>query len=1049
MAYLNTIMKILNLSISGKALLLASSFLLTSGIGGIKAYADYCYFEKPDSWGEPSVWAWVENGPNCTDKGSWPGDKMILVDPSKNFYRWESPADKHPELIIISDYPGSNRMRGVNSNTTEGGETPFINGATYKFDSTYTIGGGGDDPTPSSGAGKIENWENDGTTVTVSCENATLYITPYSEEVVKVFTLPKDATGEERRTITVSAIPNATYNVDDTEDSPLLISITNGAQISINRNSGLITFLDSEGNEKLSEADCLRNNGNLHTVSFNPMDDTAFFGAGYNGVSSNIINTTLRLDNTQTGGWGQGQYSYPHCITIPFVASTSGYGVLFDDHWRGAVMSPSSNGLSYRSGAQDPISYYYVGGENLDEVIANYTLLTGRQDLPPYWALGYITSRYSYWSESEAQGYINNIKGAGIPLDGIVFDLGWEGEDESGMGNLTWYTPKFPNPQKMMSDWKQQGINTIVITEPFFTSRCSNYEYMLNNGYFCDADVNDMGWLKSPRVGLIDATNPEALDWMWTFYRDRTREGMAGWWLDLGEPERHDADSQHLGGSVSQVHNEFGQLWVERLYKGLREEFPEMRPFIMPRSGTSGMQRFSTFPWTGDILRDWRGLAAQVPALINMSMSGVCYLGSDVGGFTSINGPMPELYLRWVEFAVFSPMMRTHSADRPEPTNQEYSSVLPGIRDFINLRYRMLPYTYTLSYLNTTKGWPMARPACAFDIDPRKLANVNDAYLWGKDIYVAPVLSSASSRSITFPEGEWIDLNDLSKVYLGGESVNYSAPLNCLPHFMRRGSFIPMFTKKEDFGSTSEISYDDITILHSVDTSVEGVYEGLLYEDDRTSASALENDEYTLIHFRGEADGDGHYAVSIEPETGSSIHFMPDMRTIRLRLLGYAGEEEPKLNVEGMETVNLLGMRAEGNEIVLKNTPSEVDAHPGHAYCHTDNDELYVKTILPSSAKMKISLGDIDTGIKGVELDANVSLEYVAGTLNYSIPAGYDKVMLEYIAPDGRIIGSDATLEADGYVHSLTVPATNGFCIARLKAHSSKGVAEKSVKFMN
>ena len=145
-------------------------------------------------------------------------------------------------------------------------------------------------------------------------------------------------------------------------------------------------------------------------------------------------------------------------------------------------------------------------------------------------------------------------------------------------------------------------------------------------------------------------------------------------------------------------------------------------------------------------------------------MSGVSYLGSDVGGFTSINGPMPELYLRWVEFAVFSPMMRTHSADRPEPTNQAYSSFLTGLRDFIHLRSRMIPYTYTVSYLNTTKGWPMARPACAFDIDPRKLANVNDAYLWGKDIYVAPVLSSASSRSITFPEGEWIDLNDLSKV---------------------------------------------------------------------------------------------------------------------------------------------------------------------------------------------------------------------------------------------------------------------------------------------
>ncbi|MDE6255112.1 MAG: starch-binding protein [Muribaculaceae bacterium] len=1040
-------MKISNLSISRKALLFASSFLLTSGIGGIKAYADYCYFEKPDSWGQPCVWAWVENGANCTFKGSWPGDEMVLVDASRNLYRWDSPDDAHPELIIISDYPGSHRMTGQNSQSTAGGETPFFNGATYQSDSSYTIGGG-DDPNPSYGAGKITNWENDGTTVTVTCANATLYITPYSEEVVKVFTLPTGTTGEERRSITVSATPSATYSVEDNEDAPLLISIDGGAKVSIDRNNGLITFLDADGNEKLSESDCLRNNNGNHTVSFNSMDDTAFFGAGYNGVNGNIINSTLRLDNTQTGGWGQNTYSYPHCITIPFVASTSGYGVLFDDHWRGAVMRPSSQGLRYQSGAQNPISYYYIGGENLDNVIANYTLLTGRQDLPPYWALGYITSRYSYWNESEAQGIINNIKNSGLPLDGIVFDLGWEGSDESGMGNLTWFTPAFPDPQKMMSDWKQRGIHTIVITEPFFTSRCANYDYPLNQGYFCDADVNDMGWLKSPRVGLLDASNPEALDWMWTFYRDRTREGMSGWWLDLGEPERHDADSQHMGGSVSQVHNEFGQLWIERVYRGLREEFPEMRPFIMPRSGTSGMQRFSTFPWTGDILRDWSGLAAQVPALINMSMSGVSYIGSDVGGFTSINGPMAELYLRWVEFAVFSPMMRTHSQDRPEPTNQEYSSVFPRVRDFINLRYRMLPYTYTLSYLNTTKGWPLARPACAFDADPRNLANVKDAYLWGKDLYVAPVLSSATSRSITFPDGEWLDMNDLSKTYRGGETVNYSAPLDCLPHFMRRGSFIPMFTKTENFGSTSEISYDDITLLHSVDTSEEGVYEGLLYEDDRTSASSLDNNAYTLIHFRGEADGNGNYAVTIEPETGAETHFMPQTRTIRMRLLGYAGEEEPKLSVEDPEESLNYSTRAAEYELAAKNSPAEVDEHPGHAYCLADNGELYVKTVLPSSSKMKISLGDINTGIGNAMLDTNLSLEYVAGTLNYSVPADYDKVSIEYIASDGRIIGNVSVLEADGYVHSITVPEIDGFCIARLKAHSSKGMAEKSVKFM-
>ncbi len=1047
-------MKILNLSISRKALLFAFSFLLTSGIGGIKAYADYCFFVKPSSWNDPYVWAWNnQNGTdeNCTFAGKtgWPGDAMTLVDEEKQLYQWVSPEGKHPNMIIISD-KRNNRMHGVNSTpvtSNSGGDTPFINGATYNSDSTYTLGGS-DDPIPTDGLGKIQSWTDDNITVTVVCEGGTLYVTPYSEEVVKVFTLPKGIEGEERRSITVSATPSASYSVEDNEGEPLMISISNGAKVSIDRNKGLITFLDSEGNEKLSEAQGLRNLGNSHTVSFNSMDDTAFFGGGYNGSWGNIKGQTVTMNNTQNWGWEGG--GYPRCITIPFAASTSGYGVLFDDHWRGATMQPSNDGLRYQSSAMNPISYYYVGGENLDEVIANYTLLTGRQDLPPYWALGYISSRYSYWSENEAQGIINDIKGAGIPLDGIVFDLGWEGATEAGMGNLDWYRAKFPDPEKMMKDWKDKGIHTIVITEPYFSQETVNYSYPASQGYFADPSSSNMSWVSHGNVGLIDATNPEAMDWMWTFYRDRTREGMSGWWLDLGEPEQHDADSHHVGGSVAQVHNEFGQLWVERVYKGLREEFPDMRPFIMPRAGTSGMQRFSTFPWTGDIARSWGGLAAQIPSLINMSMAGVSYTGSDVGGFACFQDGYtnPSLYLRWVEFAALSPMMRTHSKFYPEPTNSVYSSILPDVRKFINLRYQMLPYTYTLSYLNTTKGWPMARPACAFDADPRKLANSADSYLWGKDIFVAPVVNSSNSRSITFPDGEWVDFNDLNRVFRGGETINYPAPLNCLPYFMRRGSFIPMFTQSENFGSTSEISYEDITLIHSVDPTDEGVYEGFLFEDDRTSASSLEKGEYTLIHFRGEADGTGSYAVSIEPEMGSSSHFMPETRTIRLRLLGYAGEEEPKLSVDMPEAIDLFSTRSDENMIALKNSKEEVDNHPGHAYCRADNGELYVKTILPSAAKMTVSLGDIGTGVKNISVASNLSLEYVANTINYSVPAGYENISIEYVSPDGRILGVVSNLEADGFVHSIAVPEIDGFCIARLKACSENGTAEKTVKFM-
>lgn len=1027
---------------SSKFALAVGMLIVGSALSDLEAYADYCFFEKPAEWGTPTVWAWDDAQNNCCSNPTWPGDEMYLVDASANLYRWDSQADKHPTMLIISNRNDEKiRMYGVNSVKADG-DTPFFNGATYKVDSSYSFGGGG------GGGTAIESWEDDGTCVSVTCGVNVIYITPYSEDVVKVFTLPVGSTAQERRTITVSASPQVDYEVIDDDETALLIKIFNGTTVSIARSTGLISFIDKKGKEKLSEMSSLNNRGDSKTVKFAPMGDAAFYGGGYNGSNSNIKDMTVTLNNTQNWGWYLG--GYPRCITIPFCVSTSGYGVLFDDHWRGAVMSPSSSGLQYTTYSQNPFAYYYIGGDNLDDVVANYTSLTGRQNLPPYWALGYITSRYSYWSETEAQGIISGIKNAGLPLDGIVFDLGWEGHNESGMGNLTWYRNKFPDPERMMSDWLDRGIHTIVITEPYFTSNCSNYTFPRNQGYFADDNVSNMTWLNSDKVGLLDATNPDALDWMWTFYRDRTREGMSGWWLDLGEPESHDDDSHHMGGSVSQVHNEFGQLWIERVYRGLREEFPEMRPFLMPRAGTSGMQRFSTFPWTGDISRSWGGLASQIPSLINMSMAGVSYIGSDVGGFADTGGGSPELYLRWVEFAALSPMLRTHSAQTPEPTDSRWASVFNDVKKFINLRYRLLPYTYTLSYLNTVNGWPMARPANAFDSDASVLGSSKDSYLWGKDIFVAPVVSDGTSRQITFPEGEWIDFNDFSRKYLGGSTINYNAPLNVLPYFMRRGSFIPMFTKTEGFGSTSEISYEDITVVHYATATPEEATDGLLFEDDRTSASSLDNNEFTLIRFHGEADENGNYLVSVEPETGSSTHFMPETRTIRMRLFGYAGVESPVLHTEAIapEGPSLRAATNGGVVIEQKNSREEVDSHPNHAFYKSNDGEVYIKTVVPSTSKMHIAFGDISTGLEEMGINSGLMIEYVDGAINYLIPDGSYKSVIEFVTVDGRIIGSTSNLMADGYVHSIDIPEIEGFCIARLKSWTSDGVAEKTSKFM-
>ncbi|MDE6297456.1 MAG: hypothetical protein K2L89_06370, partial [Muribaculaceae bacterium] len=168
-----------------------------------------------------------------------------------------------------------------------------------------------------------------------------------------------------------------------------------------------------------------------------------------------------------------------------------------------------------------------------------------------------------------------------------------------------------------------------------------------------------------------------------------------------------------------------------------------------------------------------------------------------------------------------------------------------------------------------------------------------------------------------------------------------------------------------------------------------------------------------------------------------------------LSLMGYAGVAEPVLTVNNAAETALFATRADDNSFTRKNSKSEVDAHPGHAYCRTSDGEMYMKTILPSTSAMRISLGDIDTGVNDIEFDVNnISIEYVAGTINYSVAAEYDNAFIEFITPDGRVIARESDIKADGYVHAIEVPDFNGFCIARLKASSSKGSADKSVKYM-
>lgn len=886
--------------------------------------------------------------------------------------------------------------------------------------------------------GEYRSWSRDGNSVVISAANGTLTLTPYNDYVVKVFPRANGDNTPERRSISVYASPQGNFSVS--EEGGNLVLRTSATVVTVAKANCHVSFSDNSGKLVLREKNGLDNSMAPRTASFEGMNDEAFYGGGYNGQRINHNGKTLVMNNRQTGGWDC-DWEAPHNICIPFVVSTGGYGLLFDDHHRHARVSPSSEGTTYYSGSPTPIAYYYVGSADgsMASVLENYTFLTGRQELPPYWALGYMTSRYGYHSQEEAEQVVASVKNAGLPLDAIVFDLYWQGEGNNGMGNLDWYTPKFPDAKKMMSDFAAKGVKTICITEPFFTSDSRNYSVLKEKGYLADDDVSNMWWLGSDKVGLIDSSNPEAMDWMWQFYKQRTEEGMGGWWLDLGEPESHDDDSHHMGGTVDQIHNEFGDLWTSRVYRGYKEDFPDVRPFLMPRAGTAGMQRYSAFPWSGDIKRSYKGLEAQIPALLSSGMSGVAYMGNDVGGFAADGvGTDSWLYLRWIEMATFSPMMRTHSTDRPEPYLQEYSDVFESVKKYLHLRYSYLPYTYTLAWENATKGTPLARPLNFHDVAGAtpSPSGSRDQYLWGRDIMVAPVVTcNTFKRSITFPQGTWVDLNDLTKVYAGGSTIEYDVPLEKLPYFGRVGAFIPQFSQTA-YTTSSEIDNSRLTVTYLAPiangnraprTESAAVNRSVMFDDDHTSTSTLENGQYMTTTFEGEDTQDGHI---IRVSHNGSYSGMPSNRTYTFVVPGYT---KPLKSV-GTPDIEL--SRAQSREAF--------DAAADNSYFLDNDNTLYIKKGIPTDSNTAITVSSKDyiSGLDEVNADASVVFEYSAATglFSYSLPAGSTGTSLTVVDLRGSVVAEYESLTANSTICQTAAPTvTPGLYLASLVTRLPSG----------
>ena len=692
------------------------------------------------------------------------------------------------------------------------------------------------------------------TSFTVNDEerHQTITVTAVGDDIVRVDVVPDGWNGERLPSLALDRTPKGNVRVNNWDDISMLRT-ENGVKVAwVN---GTLTV--GCGNDFYVTDLCERGSS---TVRLLHAGKESFYGAGERGYSFNLAGDTLINYNAQNYGYQMGEPRTKQMgITMPMVISSKGYGIFFDDFCKSSLYL-GDEGIEYTSTSPQPLSYYVISGNGrVENVVKNFTWLVGRQELPPLWTLGYITSKYGYHDQRESEGVVDTLKREGYPLDGIVFDLYWYGKEED-MGRLEWDKEQWPDHRKMLRDFKQQGVNVVTISQPYVLTNgraIDNYRLLDPQGLFCKTDGTDTTHTVTIWVGqggMSDVSNPATRQWLRGRYKSLTEEGVTGWWGDLGEPEKHPLEIRHHNGlTAEQYHNVYGNDWSRIIYDLFKEDYPDRRPMIMMRAGTAGLQRYSVFPWSTDVSRSWGGFQPQVTIMLNTGLSGLGYMSHDVGGFAvdPANKRDGELYIRWLQLGLFSPMLRTHSTYQAEPYNyKEFGDLTLRL---IQERYAWLPYNYTLAFENARNGLPMVRPLGFYedDMNIARYDNVWDQYLWGHDVMVAPVMQQgAVSRDITFPEGTWVDINNPARRYEGHTMVNYPAPVEVLPLFARAGAFIPRANYAME--NVGDYNPDRLDIVY-YPSDHPSTY--TLFDDDLHSTGTLAKEKHREIQFTATPQG--------------------------------------------------------------------------------------------------------------------------------------------------------------------------------------------------
>ncbi|MEM6802702.1 MAG: TIM-barrel domain-containing protein [Bacteroidota bacterium] len=598
----------------------------------------------------------------------------------------------------------------------------------------------------------------------------------------------------------------------------------------------------------------IRGLGAITGVRFQLTNDEQLYGAGARALNLNLRGQRLYCYNTAQYGYTAGETDL--AISIPFILSSKGYGVFFDNPRKSYLDLGKTEDNILEYGVKDSVlSYYVILGPSPKEILERYTHLTGRQPMPPHWALGYMQGREGYKNQFELERILKKTRSMGIPMDAVLLDEHWFGGLQES-GQLKWDRKSWPNPEKLINRLKEEGIQTILMAQPYFLQGNANFSFLDKNNLLTK-DIQGKSLLIEDHPGgpaaLFDVFQRESGNWIWPYFQEQYDKGIAGLWSSGGELMYHPSQMLHASGKAENVHNHYPLIWSRLLFEKYKMDYPDQRFFNLQSSGFAGMQRYATFPSSGAVSRSWKSLRAQLPLMLGSGLSGLAYMHSELGGYTS--GPKDaELFRRWVQFGVFSPIMKVNAeadAFEPEPVFYDPTS-RKIIKKAIELRYQLFPYNYQLARTNSLKGTPLARPiSMEYPEDPQAWG-IDDQYFWGPDLLVAPIFRKGQKyRDIYLPDGQWFDFYT-EEIYRGGRAENLEVSQAYIPLLVKRGAWIPMAANLKHTGDFKGDSLD----LHYYPNPTSKLDLGELYIDDGKTDENFLYDNYKRLFFSGKVKGD-------------------------------------------------------------------------------------------------------------------------------------------------------------------------------------------------